>query len=125
MKKHVDSDGRVYRSIKTGGKVYTYYDDEPVYASDVWTDLSHMQQKDPLRTGYDTQKPSELLTRIISCATKPGDTVADLFAGSGTTVVACEQNHRTALCMELDPHFVDVIIDRWETLTGEKAVLIQ
>ena len=49
----------------------------------------------------------------------------DLFAGSGTTIMACEQNGRNAYCMEFDPKFVDVIIDRWEKFTGEKAVLIR
>ncbi|MEG2860037.1 MAG: site-specific DNA-methyltransferase, partial [Clostridia bacterium] len=88
MKKHVDPDGRVYRSIRSGGKVYTYYDDDPVYPSDVWDDVSHLQQKDPQRTGYDTQKPLRLLERIIRCSSKPGDLVMDLFAGSGTTLEA-------------------------------------
>jgi site-specific DNA-methyltransferase (adenine-specific) len=50
--------------------------------------------------------------------------VLDTFAGSGTTIMACEQNGRSAYCMELDPKYVDVIIDRWETFTGEKAVKI-
>ncbi|MEF9973192.1 MAG: site-specific DNA-methyltransferase [Clostridia bacterium] len=88
MKKHVDPDGRVYRSIRSGGKVYTYYDDDPVYPSDVWDDVSHLQQKDPQRTGYDTQKPLRLLERIIRCSSRPGDLVMDLFAGSGTTLEA-------------------------------------
>ena len=122
MKKHVDEDGRVYRTITSGGKVYRYYDDEPVPPSDVWTDVSHLQQKDPQRTGYDTQKPLALLSRIILCSTQPGDLVADLFGGSGTTMIAAEQNGRCAYLMELDPKFCDVIIDRWETFTGEKAV---
>lgn len=88
MKKHVDADGRVYRSIRSGGKVYTYYEDDPVYPSDVWTDISHLQQRDYQRTGYDTQKPLKLLTRILQCATRPGDLAVDLFAGSGTTLEA-------------------------------------
>lgn len=46
----------------------------------------------------------------------------DLFAGSGTTIIAAEQNGRRAYCMELDPKYVDVIIDRWEKFTGEKAM---
>ena len=48
----------------------------------------------------------------------------DLFAGSGTTIMAAEQNGRTAYCMELDPRYVDVIVDRWERFTGGKAILI-
>jgi len=88
MKRSVDEDGRVYRSIISAGKEYRYYDDEPAYPGDVWDDVSHLQQKDPQRTGYDTQKPVRLLERIISCSTQEGDLVCDLFAGSGTTAVA-------------------------------------
>lgn len=91
MKKHVDPDGRVYRSIRSGGKIYTYYDDEPVYPGDVWDDVSHLQQKDPQRTGYDTQKPMRLLERVIHCSTRPGDLVMDLFAGSGTSLATALQ----------------------------------
>ncbi len=97
MKRHVDTDGRVYRSIKSGGKVYTYYDDEPAYPGDVWDDVSHLQQKDPQRTGYDTQKPLPLLERIVLCASRPGDLVCDLFAGSGTTLEAACRNGRRFL----------------------------
>ena len=88
MRRHVDPDGRVYRSIRSGGKVYTYYDDDPVAPSDVWDDLSHIQQRDPERTGYDTQKPLSLLNRIVRCAAREGQLVMDLFAGSSTTLVA-------------------------------------
>ena len=48
----------------------------------------------------------------------------DLFAGSGTTIIAAEQNGRRAYCMEFDPHYVDVIIDRWEKFTGKRAVVL-
>ncbi len=56
--------------------------------------------------------------------TKGGDIVLDLFGGSGTTIMACEQNGRSGYLMELDPRYVDVIIRRWETFTGERAVLL-
>ena len=69
-------------------------------------------------------KPVPLFDYLINNSTAEGDIVLDLFAGSGTTIIACEQNNRAAYCMELDPHFVDVIIDRWELLTGEKAKLV-
>ena len=55
MARGVDEDGRSYRYITSGGKTYRYYDDEPVPPSDVWTDISHLQQRDPQRTGYETQ----------------------------------------------------------------------
>ena len=57
-------------------------------------------------------------------SSKEGDIVLDLFGGSGTTIMACEQNGRVGYTMEFDPKFVDVIIDRWEKFTGEKAVLL-
>ena len=50
--------------------------------------------------------------------------VLDPFGGSGSTLIACEQTGRKCCMMELDPHYVDVIIKRWENLTGKKAVLL-
>lgn len=73
---------------------------------------------------HPTMKPIALFDYQIKNNTKGGDAVLDLFGGSGTTVIACEQNGRNAFVMEYDPKYVDVIIDRWETLTGEKAVLL-
>lgn len=73
---------------------------------------------------HPTMKPVLLFDYEMKCNTKPGDCVLDLFAGSGTTLIAAEQNGRRAFCMEFDPKFVDVIIDRWEKFTGRKAVLL-
>ena len=103
MKRQIDKDGRVYRTIKSGGKVYKYYDDDPVFPGDVWDDVSHLQQKDPQRTGYDTQKPLKLLERIVLCATKPGDMVCDLTCGSGTTLEAAALNGRSFLGVDMCP----------------------
>lgn len=103
MKRHVDADGRVYRSIRSGGRVYTYYDDDPVVPGDVWTDVNHLQQKDPQRTGYDTQKPLRLLERIIRSSSRPGGLVMDLFAGSGTTAEAAVKNGRRFLAADDNP----------------------
>ena len=55
--------------------------------------------------------------------TKGADVVLDLFGGSGTTLIACEQDGRKARLMELDPHYCDVILKRWENLTGKEATL--
>lgn len=73
---------------------------------------------------HPTMKPVQLFAYQICNSSKKNDVVLDLFAGSGTTIIACEQTQRNARCVELDPKFCDVIIKRWETLTGEKAVLI-
>jgi DNA modification methylase len=71
---------------------------------------------------HPTMKPVKLFDYQIQNNTKSEDIVLDTFAGSGTTVIACEQNGRTAYCCELDPKYCDVIIARWEMLTGEKVV---
>ena len=91
MKRGTDEDGRTYRSIMSGGKEYRYYDDTPVYPGDVWTDISHLQQRDPERTGYATQKPLKLLDRLLRPVVKEGDLVCDLCCGSGTTLLAAQQ----------------------------------
>lgn len=74
---------------------------------------------------HPTMKPVPLFAYQIQNSTKPGDLVFDSFGGSGTTLIACEQLERTCYMMELDPRYVDVIIRRWETLTGNKAELLE
>ena len=74
---------------------------------------------------HPTMKPIGLFDYLIKNNTKKDDIVLDLFAGSGTTIIACEQNGRVAYSMELDPRYVDVIIARWEKLTGEQAERIE
>jgi site-specific DNA-methyltransferase (adenine-specific) len=73
---------------------------------------------------HPTMKPVGLFDYLIQNNTKGGDIVLDLFNGSGTTIIACEQDGRCAYTMELDPRYVDAAVTRWETLTGEKAVLL-
>lgn len=72
---------------------------------------------------HPTMKPVELVAECILNSSAEGDIVADIFGGSGTTMIACEQLNRKCIMMEKDPHYCDVIIDRWEQLTGKKAVL--
>ena len=73
---------------------------------------------------HPTMKPVALFDYQIKNSTKSGDVVLDLFGGSGTTIMACEQDGRNACVMEYDPKYVDVIIKRWEDFTGKKAELI-
>ncbi len=73
---------------------------------------------------HPTMKPIPLFDYQIKNNTKGGDVVLDLFGGSGTTIMACEQNGRRGYSMEYDPRYVDVIVDRWEKFTGAKAVLL-
>ena len=75
-------------------------------------------------TGHPTEKPVEVPAMAVSHSSKENDVVLDLFGGSGSTLIACEQLNRRCYMSELDPHYCDVIIQRWEKLTGEKAVLI-
>lgn len=76
----------------------------------------------PSRNGEHPMKPVELFAYLIRNSSKEGDVVLDSFGGSGTTVIACENLKRKACVMELDPAYCDVIIRRWQALTGEKAV---
>ena len=73
---------------------------------------------------HPTMKPVGLFDYQIKNSSKAGDNILDLFGGSGTTIMACEQNNRNAYVMEYDPKYVDVIIERWEKFTGKKAVKI-
>ena len=73
---------------------------------------------------HPTMKPVKLIARFILNSSQRGDTVADIFGGSGSTLIACEQLGRKCRMMELDPHYCDVIVARWEQFTGKKAVLI-
>ena len=87
--------------------------------SDVW-DIPRPKKSEE----HPTMKPVELVARAITNSSKKGDIVIDLFGGSGTTLIASEQTGRCCRMMELDPKYVDVIVNRWEELTGEKAELI-
>lgn len=73
---------------------------------------------------HPTMKPIPLFDYQIKNSSKPGDRILDIFGGSGTTLMACQQNGRKSYTMEYDPHYVDVIIKRWEDFTGEKAELV-
>lgn len=76
----------------------------------------------PARNGdHPTMKPVELFAYLIQNSTKKREIVIDLFGGSGTSIIACEQTGRKCCMMELDPKYCDVIVKRWETLTGKKA----
>lgn len=73
---------------------------------------------------HPTQKPVGLLGNIIKDYTNENDNILDCFGGSGSTLMACEQTGRNCYMIEYEPHYIDVIIDRWEKFTGQKAVLL-
>lgn len=74
---------------------------------------------------HPTMKPIRLLAKLIQNSSDEGDVVLDLFGGSGSTMIACEQLKRRCFMSELDPAYCDVIIDRWESFTGGKAILLE
>ena len=71
-----------------------------------------------------TMKPVEVIAWAIQQAKERAEVIVDLFGGSGSTLIACEQLNRKCYMAELDPHYCDIILERWETFTGEKAELI-
>jgi DNA modification methylase len=73
---------------------------------------------------HPTQKPVSLVEKPLRRCTRPGDAVLDLFGGSGSTLVACEEMHRRCVMLELEPIFVDLIKRRWEKLTGMEAIRV-
>ena len=88
--------------------------------SDVW-DFDRPTKSEE----HPTMKPIALVAQAINNSSKKGNIILDLFGGSGTTLIASEQTNRKCRMMELDPHYVDVIIQRWETFTGKKAIKIE
>jgi len=76
-----------------------------------------------IRNGeHPTMKPVDLIEYQVKNSSKRGDTVLDLFGGSGSTLIACEKAARSARLMELDPRYVDVIVRRWQDFTGQRAI---
>ena len=76
------------------------------------------------RRVHPTQKPIKMLSEILQDFSKENEVIVDVFGGSGSTLIACEQLNRKCYMAELDPHYCDVIIQRWENSTGEKAKLL-
>lgn len=86
--------------------------------------LSSQNGADARNRVHPTQKPITLLADILEQWGKDAQNVVDLYGGSGSTLMACQQLDKTCFICELDPHYIDVIIARWENSTGEKAILI-
>lgn len=121
MKKGVDEDGRVYYSIKSAGKEYRYYEDDLVTPDDVW-DISILQQKDPERTGFNSQKPEKLLARIIGAFSEEGDTILDYHIGSGTTLAVAHKMKRKYIGIEQMDYIDDFPVKRLnDIINGDKS----
>jgi DNA modification methylase len=89
----------------------------PNNARNVW----HVKKVNPQSMVHLTEKPVELAARAIQYSSRKGENVLDLFGGSGSTLIAAEQQGRRAFLMELDPLYADIIVQRWEQFTGKKA----
>jgi DNA modification methylase len=89
----------------------------PANATDLWS----VKKVNPQNMIHLTEKPVELAARAIQYSSRPGESVLDLFGGSGSTLIAAEQTGRRAFLMELDPLYADVIVQRFETFAGQKA----
>lgn len=86
----------------------------PNNATDVWS----VKKVNPQAMVHLTEKPVELALRALQYSSRPGEHVLDLFAGSGSTLIAAQQSGRRAFLMELDPLYVDVLVQRWQRFTG-------
>ena len=102
--KNIDENGRKYRVQIKNGKEYISYEDEGKFVTDVWTDIPAQTATSPISpeaTGYNTQKPTKLLKRIITASCPNDGIVADFFAGSGTTLAVAEKLNRRWIGCEL------------------------
>ena len=88
----------------------------------LWKAFFGMQNEDTKRRVHPTQKPLELCKWFLEKFSKKGDLIVDIYGGSGSTLIACEKMGRRCFMSELDPRYCDVIVKRWENLTGKKAV---
>lgn len=121
----------VKNSLVLGRQDYQWRHEPCLYG---WKEGTHLWASDrkqttviemdrPVRNGiHPTMKPVGLFDYQIKNNTRESDVVLDLFGGSGTTLIACEQNGRKSRLMELDPKYVDVIVNRWQKLTGKDAI---
>jgi site-specific DNA-methyltransferase (adenine-specific) len=90
--------------------------------SNIWQISREINREE--QGNHPTPKPIELIAKALNNSSKQEDIILDVFGGSGSTLIACEQLNRKCYMMELDPHYIDVIIQRWENFTGQKAVKI-
>lgn len=114
------------------GRLNYEYQHEPIFYT--WTKKHIWYGKGKFKTSvwdvekprkcdlHPTMKPLALIENALLNSTQEGDLVLDGFGGSGSTLIACEQLGRRCCTMEIDPKYAQVIIDRWEALTGEKAI---
>lgn len=102
--------------------LYGWKDGAAHYFTDDRTQSTVIEEDKPSRSAeHPTMKPIKLLARQIQNSSRPGENVLDMFGGSGSTLITCEQLGRHCFTAELDPKYCDVIIKRWEDFTGQQA----
>lgn len=115
-----------YKDLKTAVmESRAYFDNTHDNMKSVWEFGRTKGTERELCGGHATPKPIALCSRAIKSSSREGEIVLDVFGGSGSTLIACEQLNRKCYMMELDEHYCDVIINRWESFTGKKAELIE
>ena len=125
FKKEYQEIKKEYQEIKNKWYETRAYFTNADKCNNVWNiEITKGQEKEDAG-GHATPKPIELCARAIKTSSREEEIVLDLFGGSGSTLIACEQLNRTCYMMELDPIYCDVIIKRWENFTGQKAVLAE
>jgi len=112
MRKEVGDDGHISWTIRSAGRLYTYDEETLMTPSDVWSDISHLHQKDPERNSYATQKPTALLERIILASSEEHDLVLDCFCGSGVTPAVAEQLGRRWIACDQNPEAIKLTRER-------------
>jgi len=118
----VDDDGRRFRGVRKGGKVYKYYMDEPKNPDDVWT-IPQIPERDKTeRLGYPTQKPYRLLERIIKASSPQNGVVLDPFCGCGTTLVAAHKLNRRWIGIDITHLAIAVMRSRLKDSVGIEEV---
>jgi DNA modification methylase len=125
FKREYDDIKREYDDIKKAWyDTRAYFDNTHENMNNVWHfDRTSVEER-KLTGGHATPKPIALCARAIKSSSRENETVFDLFGGSGSTLIACEQLGRKCYMLEMSPEYVDVIIKRWEAFTGKKAVKI-
>ena len=103
----------------------SYFDNTHDNMNNVWHFSKTSGEEKETAGGHATPKPIALCSRAIKSSSREGEIVLDVFGGSGSTLIACEQLNRKAYLMELEPKWCDVIVKRWETFTGKKAIKLK
>lgn len=122
FKREYDAFKREYDDLKREWySTRAFFDNTHENMNNVWHIKRTSGEERALTGGHATPKPLALCGRGIKSSSREGEIVLDVFGGSGSTLIACEQLGRKCRMIELTPHYCDVIINRWETITGKKA----